>query len=359
MLSKCGSLPRHWSTLRVCGFAFAALAAGRASAEPLPSPIDALGEDVIRAFTEPVSLVLYGSAVVSTVAMVPTGADHAVRVAVVRRSRAPLGIRRVLWWLRIAPRGVARTLRERPRRERPISRGSGERRAAGARGHVRDHRSSQSGNGPTFSTSRRRSKRGRSPPTSRVRDRVLAVRFCGSLRLALRAHVFFVRGCGGSFRIFGFDCRSPGCVSNRNFDRHGHGRRRSALDVRRPRGRVHRSGDRMVRRFGLPRTREPLEATNCEAFPFRAVARRRPWPRARHGPLSDGVHGSPRKGDGPSTTGRPSPRAPGARVPLAPCSPGNMNGRFTTLGAARGRGSRRGRAGPWPMLRPSSAARRA
>lgn len=55
----------------------------------MPSPIDAFGTDVVRAFTQPVSLILYGGAVVSTIAFVPTGADHAVRVAVVENVHAP------------------------------------------------------------------------------------------------------------------------------------------------------------------------------------------------------------------------------------------------------------------------------
>jgi membrane-associated phospholipid phosphatase len=65
------------------------VSAERASAEPMPSPIDSLGDDIVGAFTEPVSLVLYGSAVVSTLVLVPTGADHSLRVAVQESIHAP------------------------------------------------------------------------------------------------------------------------------------------------------------------------------------------------------------------------------------------------------------------------------
>lgn len=56
----------------------------------MPSPIDGLGEDVVRAFSEPMSLLWYGGAVVSTVVLVPTGADHTARVAIQEHIDAPL-----------------------------------------------------------------------------------------------------------------------------------------------------------------------------------------------------------------------------------------------------------------------------
>lgn len=55
-----------------------------------PSPIDGLGEDLVSAFTEPLPLALYGGAVVSTIVLVPTGADHAARVGVQEDVHAPL-----------------------------------------------------------------------------------------------------------------------------------------------------------------------------------------------------------------------------------------------------------------------------
>jgi membrane-associated phospholipid phosphatase len=67
-----------------------ALHAGRASAELMPTPLDGIGNNVVRAFTEPVPLVLYGGAIVSTVVMAPTGADHGLRVAVVENLHAPI-----------------------------------------------------------------------------------------------------------------------------------------------------------------------------------------------------------------------------------------------------------------------------
>lgn len=58
-------------------------------AEGLPSPVDALGDDIGKAFTG-TRLVYYAAAVLSTGALSPTGGDHAVRVAVQENLHAPL-----------------------------------------------------------------------------------------------------------------------------------------------------------------------------------------------------------------------------------------------------------------------------
>ena len=58
------------------------------SAEPMPSPVDSLGPDIARAFGGYQWLYLAG-AVAATAAMSPTGADHAIRVAVQQHLRAP------------------------------------------------------------------------------------------------------------------------------------------------------------------------------------------------------------------------------------------------------------------------------
>jgi membrane-associated phospholipid phosphatase len=61
----------------------------RADEPPLPNPIEALGDDTVRAFTGGKELVLYGAAVASLVALSPTGGDNAVRVAVQEHVHAP------------------------------------------------------------------------------------------------------------------------------------------------------------------------------------------------------------------------------------------------------------------------------
>lgn len=73
----------------MAAFAACAAYAGLVTAEPLPSPIDRLGEDTARAFTETAPLVLYGAAVVSTAVLSASGADHAVRVAIQEHLGAP------------------------------------------------------------------------------------------------------------------------------------------------------------------------------------------------------------------------------------------------------------------------------
>ena len=54
-----------------------------AHAESLPTPIDALGDDTARAFGG-YDLLYFGAAIASTAALVPSGADHAVRLSVQR-----------------------------------------------------------------------------------------------------------------------------------------------------------------------------------------------------------------------------------------------------------------------------------
>src|SRR5882672_4946910 len=58
------------------------------SAEPMPSPIDSLGPDIAKAAGGYQWLYLAG-AVAATAAMSPTGADHAIRVAVQTHLRVP------------------------------------------------------------------------------------------------------------------------------------------------------------------------------------------------------------------------------------------------------------------------------
>jgi membrane-associated phospholipid phosphatase len=61
-----------------------------ARGDALPTPVDALGDDTVRAFGG-YSLLYFGAAVASTAILVPSGGDHAVRLSVQRHVHAP-------WW---------------------------------------------------------------------------------------------------------------------------------------------------------------------------------------------------------------------------------------------------------------------
>jgi membrane-associated phospholipid phosphatase len=60
-----------------------------ASAGPLPTPVDAVGDDTARAFGG-FNLIYFGAAVASTAVLVPSGGDHAVRLSLERHVHAPL-----------------------------------------------------------------------------------------------------------------------------------------------------------------------------------------------------------------------------------------------------------------------------
>ncbi len=74
------------------GTALAALAVGSvapARADELPHPLQGLGEHTVRAFTG-TRLLHHGAAVAATIALSPTGGDHAARVGVQEAISAPL-----------------------------------------------------------------------------------------------------------------------------------------------------------------------------------------------------------------------------------------------------------------------------
>jgi membrane-associated phospholipid phosphatase len=60
-----------------------------ARADDFPSPVEAFGDDTVRAFTG-TSLFYFAGAAGATLALSPTGGDHAVRVALVEHIDAPL-----------------------------------------------------------------------------------------------------------------------------------------------------------------------------------------------------------------------------------------------------------------------------
>jgi len=81
---------RRFAARASAAFLVVSMSAALSAADPLPSPLDTFGSDAARAFTEPMPLILYGAAFVSTAALAPTGADHAVRVAVQEHIQAPV-----------------------------------------------------------------------------------------------------------------------------------------------------------------------------------------------------------------------------------------------------------------------------
>jgi membrane-associated phospholipid phosphatase len=84
-------MPRPRRPVALCSVAsaaFVALLAAGTSAEPMPSPIDALGADAARA-AGGWQWVYLGGAAVATLVLSPTGADHSLRVGVQRHLGAP------------------------------------------------------------------------------------------------------------------------------------------------------------------------------------------------------------------------------------------------------------------------------
>jgi len=75
--------------LAVAAFAAVAAMGLSARADDFPNPVEAFGDDTVRAFTG-TSLFYFAGAAGATLALSPTGADHAVRVAIVEHIDAPI-----------------------------------------------------------------------------------------------------------------------------------------------------------------------------------------------------------------------------------------------------------------------------
>src|ERR1043165_5258454 len=86
-------MPRPSRPVALCPVSTAAIAvllAVRASAEPMPSPFDALGADALRAAGgQHWSYLAGAAAAAATLALSPTGGDHAIRIGVQRHLHAP------------------------------------------------------------------------------------------------------------------------------------------------------------------------------------------------------------------------------------------------------------------------------
>src|ERR1043165_8446887 len=84
-------MPRPSRPVALCPVSTAAIAvllAVRASAEPMPSPFDALGADALGAAGGQHWICLAGAAE-APLALSPTGGDHAIRIGVQRHLHAP------------------------------------------------------------------------------------------------------------------------------------------------------------------------------------------------------------------------------------------------------------------------------